>query len=77
MAGTPGQSTRSVDEYARRVIAHPGEIDKSEIEDLKRRVVYLEGSVADLVQMIERHLRVAAQENDNITNRIRELELAS
>lgn len=51
------------------VVAHRGQSDRAEIEDLKRRLTTLE-------QTVESLLRVHAREYDAIQDRVRELELA-
>jgi hypothetical protein len=50
-------------------VAHRGQSDRAEIEDLKRRLTTLE-------QTVESLLRVHAREYDAIQDRVRELELA-
>ena len=64
MTETNGASPRVI------VHGHPGEIDTSRLDALERRIASLE----DLVEKLG---MVCGQQHDNLSNRVRGLELAS
>lgn len=59
-----------------RIIAHSGQSDESRLTALERRVCTLEQQYVELLEMLHRMTKAAAQERDLVVDRVRELELA-